>query len=158
MATLVQIYLLIATVGAAIYLIHVLRRARNFNRSVRLETLELTAALKGTELGKILLAENAKLIARGIDQGALFLQGGHRVISDVTFGILQLLPATRKHAKIVEETYNFISTGIYGAFREINRHVGGNIAEKIKSAKPKAPIKKTKRVKPKRKLRSHSRS
>jgi len=157
MATLVQIYLLVAVVGAALYLIYALHRAQNTVRTARLDTLELTAALKGTELGKILLAENAKLIARGIDQGAFFLQGGQRVISDVTFGILQLLPATRKHAKIVEETYNLISTGIYGAFREINRHVGGNVAEKLKSAKPKTPAKKIKRTKPKRKFKKHSR-
>ncbi len=91
---------------------------------------------QAAKLNAILLAENARLVAKGIDQGSLIMQGGHKVLSEVTFGLLQLFPVTREHAKIVKDTHNLISEGLYGAFRVVSKQVGDNIAESMKAERP----------------------
>jgi hypothetical protein len=131
--------------GAAILIARMARAERRL-RSLRLSTLETRTRRRAQQLNAILVAENAKLVAKGIDQGSILMQGGHRLISDVTFALLDLIPATRAHARVVRETHNLVSTGLYGAFREINRQVTGRLAEKRE--RPKAARKKpTKRQK-----------
>ncbi len=113
-----------------------MRKSEQRLRALRLDALELRMQLRGAALNKILIGENAKLVARGIDQGSLFIETGHRVVSEVTFGLLQLFPTTRGRAHQIRETHNAISQGIYGAFREINRQVGGSIAEGLRKERP----------------------
>lgn len=121
----------------ALVIIARLKHAEARVRSLRLEVMDRKTTVRAADLNAILLAENAQLVAKGIDQGSLIMQGSHKVISEVTFGLLQLFPVTREHAKIVRETHNMISEGLYGAFREVSKHVGGNIAAKLKEGKPK---------------------
>ena len=126
----------VAGTALAAFLILRLRAAERELRAVRLAALDLRLRLRTNELNATLVAENARLIGKGIDQGSLYLETGHRVVSEVTFGLLQLFPATRGRAQQIKETHNAISQGIYGAFREINKHVGGSIAEGLKQAAP----------------------
>jgi len=127
------------SVGAAVFLaafVAAVRKSERRLRALRLDALELRMQLRGAALNKILIGENGKLVARGIDQGSLFIETGHRVVSEVTFGLLQLFPTTRGRAYQIRETHNAISQGIYGAFREINRQVGGSIAEGLRKGRP----------------------
>lgn len=119
------------TVCAAVLTLTLLRRAEKMLRGVRLETLSLRSNAKALLLARLLAAENTRLVAKGIDQGSLFLQGSHRAISDVAFAFLELLPSTRGSATVARETHNLISAGLYGVFREVNRHVGEKIASDI---------------------------
>lgn len=130
--------LILASIGIAAAAILLGRMARSERRlrSLRLSALDLRTRSSAQKLNAILVAENAKLVAKGIDQGTILMQGGHRAISDVTFALLDLIPATRAHAKMVRETHNLISTGLYGAFREINRHVTDRVADNIAKPKP----------------------
>lgn len=143
-----------ATAGTAfaVFLVLRMRTAEKQLRKVRLAALDLRIRLRTRELNATLVAENAKLVGKGIDQGSLYLETGHRVVSEVTFGLLQLFPATRGRAQQIKETHNAISEGIYGAFREINKHVGGTIAEGLKQAHPR--VKRPKKTTT-TKLRSH---
>lgn len=133
--SIIAVSISLAGIGLAALALLGLRQSERRLRAVRLQILGLRLQLQTRELNKTLIAENAKLVARGIDQGSLFIEKGHRVVSEVTFGLLQLFPATRGRAQQIKETHNAISQGIYGAFREINRQVGGSIAEGIKNAK-----------------------
>ncbi len=134
----IKIQIAAAALGilGALWTLNRLKHAEARVRALRLEVMDRKTTIRAAELNAILLAENAKLVAKGIDQGSLIMQGGHKVLSEVTFGLLQLFPVTREHAKIVKDTHNLISEGLYGAFREVSRQVGGNIAEKLKEAKP----------------------
>lgn len=132
-----QIALAALGVAAALFIIGRIRHAEARVRALRLEVMDRKTTAQAAKLNAILLAENARLVAKGIDQGSLIMQGGHKVLSEVTFGLLQLFPVTREHAKIVKDTHNLISEGLYGAFREVSKQVGGNIADKLKEAKPK---------------------
>lgn len=138
-------------IGAALLLVARLSLADRNLRNLRLSAFDLRLRENTRRLNALLVAENAKLIAKGIDQGSILLQGGHRALADVTLGILQLFPATREHARIVRDTHNLISDGLYGVFREVNRQIGGSIAENLKNAKPqpkrKADARKRGRVK-----------
>ncbi len=134
-------------IGFAMLLIARLRVAEMTTRATRLTALDMRIHLRTRDLNAILVAENAKLVAKGIDQGSLYLETGHRVVSEVTFGLLQLFPATRGRAQTIRDTHNAISTGIYGAFREINKHIGGSIAEGLKNAPAPAQKKSTSAVK-----------
>lgn len=123
---------------AALWLIGRLRHSEARVRALRLEVMDRKSTARAAQLNAILLAENAKLVAKGIDQGSLIMQGGHKVLSEVTFGLLQLFPVTREHAKIVRDTHNLISEGLYGAFRQVSKQVGNNIAASIKAERPAA--------------------
>ncbi len=122
---------------AALWLIGRLRHSEARVRALRLEVMDRKSTARAAQLNAILLGENAMLVAKGIDQASLIMQGGHKVLSEVTFGLLQLFPVTREHAKIVKDTHNLISAGLYGAFREVSKQMGGNIAGKLKEGKPK---------------------
>lgn len=137
MSLSLQLALAALGVAAALFIIGRIRHAEARVRALRLEVMDRKTTAQAAKLNAILLAENARLVAKGIDQGSLIMQGGHKVLSEVTFGLLQLFPVTREHAKIVKDTHNLISEGLFGAFREVSRQVGGNIAEKLKEAKPK---------------------
>jgi hypothetical protein len=106
-------------------------RARARNREGRMELMALRSLVQARALNAILLSENAKLVSKGIDKGSLFLQAGHKTISEVTFGILQLFPATQDTAKIVREAHNNISDQLYGVFRSLNQKVGETVADKV---------------------------
>jgi len=134
--TLIACTFAVAGTAFAAFLVQHLRAAEKELRAVRLAALDLRLRLRTRELNATLVAENAKLIGKGIDQGSLYLETGHRVVSEVTFGLLQLFPATRGRAQQIKDTHNAISQGIYGAFREINKHVGGSIAEGLKQTTP----------------------
>lgn len=136
MALSLQIALAAFGVAAALMIIGRIRHAEARVRALRLEVMDRKTTAQAAKLNAILLAENARLVAKGIDQGSLIMQGGHRLLSEVTFGLLQLFPVTREHAKIVRDTNNLIGEGLFGAFREVSKQVGGNIAEKLKEAKP----------------------
>lgn len=140
LAITISIALSLAGTAVVVCLAAALRTAERRLRALRLNCLEMRMQLRAAALNKILIGENAKLVARGIDQGSIFIETGHRVVSEVTFGLLQLFPATRGRAHQIRETHNAISQGIYGVFREINRQVGGSIAEGLKN--PKLPTKK----------------
>lgn len=132
-----QIAVAAAGIAVALYIAGRIRHAEARVRALRLEVMDRKTTAQAAKLNAILLAENARLVAKGIDQGSLIMQGGSKVLSEVTFGLLQLFPVTREHAKIVKDTHNLISEGLFGAFREVTKQVGGNIAEKLKEAKPK---------------------
>lgn len=132
-----QIAVAAAGIAVAFYIAGRIRHAEARVRALRLEVMDRKTTAQAAKLNAILLAENARLVAKGIDQGSLIMQGGSKVLSEVTFGLLQLFPVTREHAKIVKDTHNLISEGLFGAFREVTKQVGGNIAEKLKEAKPK---------------------
>ena len=134
--------LILAGIGlaAAVILLGRMARSERQLRSLRLSALDLRTRSRAQQLNATLLAENAKLVAKGIDQGSILMQGGHRLISDVTFALLDLIPATRAHARVVRETHNLVSTGLYGALREINRQVTDRVAENLE--KPKTAHKK----------------
>lgn len=136
MEILIACCLSLTGIGFALLLISRLRQAEATTRLTRLAALDMRISGRTRDLNAILIAENAKLIAKGIDQGSLYLETGHRVVSEVTFGLLQLFPSTRGHAQRIKETHNAISQGIYGAFREINKHIGGSIADGLKNTKP----------------------
>ncbi len=123
-------------IAASIILLRRMARSERRLRSVRLSALDLRTRSRAQQLNAILVAENARLVAKGIDQGTILLKDGHRAISEVTFALLDLIPATRAHAKMVRETHNLISTGLYGAFREINRHVTDRVADNMAQPKP----------------------
>lgn len=136
MAISLQLALAALGIAAALFVIGRIRHAEARVRALRLEVMDRKTTAQAAKLNAILLAENARLVAKGIDQGSLIMQGGSKVLSEVTFGLLQLFPVTREHAKIVKDTHNLISEGLFGAFREVSKQVGGNIAEKLKVAKP----------------------
>jgi|GEM_PF-3508992 len=136
MAISLQLALAALGIAAALFVIGRIRHAEARVRALRLEVMDRKTTAQAAKLNAILLAENARLVAKGIDQGSLIMQGGSKVLSEVTFGLLQLFPVTREHAKIVKDTHNLISEGLFGAFREVSKQVGGNIAEKLKEATP----------------------
>ncbi|HRP69070.1 MAG TPA: hypothetical protein PLY93_06025, partial [Turneriella sp.] len=115
-------------------------QVRRFRREIFLKK----TALKGAAFAQLLKAENTQLIAHGIDQSALFVRGGHRLVSDVTFGLMRLIPATREQARAAKDVHDFISDSLYGALRIINEQIGGSIAQNIKMVKPKVKTKTTK--------------
>lgn len=138
MAISLQIAIAGLGVAVALFIIGRIRHAEARVRALRLEVMDRKTTAQAAKLNAILLAENARLVAKGIDQGSLIMQGGHKVLSEVTFGLLQLFPVTREHAKIVKDTHNLISEGLYGAFRVVSKQVGDNIAESIKAEQPAA--------------------
>ena len=131
-----QIALAILGIVSALIGLCWLRNAEAEVRSLRLAVLGKRTDVRGAALNRTIAAENAKLVAKGIDQGALFLQGGHRLIADVTFAILQLMPSTRDSAAAARERHDAIAGNIYGAFRGISQHVGEKIAEDLQQQKP----------------------
>lgn len=133
-------------IGVALLLIANLRKAGMSVRAGRLAVLDARMQVSTKKLNAILAAENAQLVAKGIDQGSLFLQAGHRVVSEVTFGLLQLFPSTRGHAQQIKDVHHAISSGIYSTIREINKQVGSNIADSLKNTKPHAKKTVRKRV------------
>lgn len=127
------------TICAAFATLALLRKGEKFVRGLRLETLALRSNVKALTLAKVLAAENTRLVAKGIDQSSLLLQGSHRAISDVAFAFLELLPQTRGSLSVARETHNIVSAGLYGVFREVNRHVGEKIASNIERKKNAVP-------------------
>lgn len=125
--------LCVAAIGVAGTAVLVMRmsRAERRLRSLRLSAFELRIRRRTQQLDAILVAENARLVARGIDQGSILMQGGHRLISEVTFALLDRIPATRTRARAVREAHNLVSAGLYGAVREINRQVTGRMAASL---------------------------
>ncbi|MBX3723682.1 MAG: hypothetical protein KF713_17685 [Turneriella sp.] len=130
-----EIALALGGVVSALIGIRWLRNAEAEVRSLRLAVLGKRTDVRGAALNRTIAAENAKLVAKGIDQGTLFLQGGHRLIADVTFAILQLMPSTRDSAAAARERHDEIAGNIYGAFRGISQHVGEKIAEDLQQQK-----------------------
>lgn len=120
----------------ALMLTALLKKSRARVRSLRLQILAERSAMQNTRLGQLLVAENTKLIGKGIDQGAMFLNAGHKTVSSLTYGILELFPATRGKSREIREKHMQITDGITQAFRAVNKHVGERIAEGIKEAKP----------------------
>jgi len=125
--------ILLATFGIAAAGILVLsfRQSLAEARALRLAILAQRSRLQNIRLGKILVAENAKLVAKGVDHGALFLNAGASTVANLTYGILELIPATRGKARSVREKHMEIGEGITGALRAVNKHVGDRIAENI---------------------------
>lgn len=130
------IFIAIAGVLFALTIIPVLKKSRARVRSLRLQILAERSAMQNTRLGQLLVAENTKLIGKGIDQGTLFINAGHRTVSNLTYGLLELFPATRGKSREIREKHMQISEGITQAFRAVNKHVGERIAEGIGKAKP----------------------
>jgi hypothetical protein len=111
----------LAGICAALILILVLRQARVEVRSLRLAVLAERSHAQNIRLGKILIAENAKLVAKGVDHGALFLNAGQRTVANLTYGILELIPATREKARTVREKHMQIGEGITENIRKAPR-------------------------------------
>lgn len=147
------IYISVAGILFALMLIPVLKKSRARIRSLRLQILAERSTIQNHRLSQLLVAENAKLIGKGIDQGAMFLNAGHKTVSDLTYGLLELFPATRGKAREIREKHMQISEGIAQAFRAVNKHVGERIAEGIKNPRRAKKGKKPSRPQVKRRLK-----
>ena len=130
------IFIAIAGALFALAIIPVLKKSRARVRSLRLQILAERSAMQNTRLGQLLVAENTKLIGKGIDQGTLFISAGHRTVSNLTYGLLELFPATRGKSREIREKHMQISEGITHALRAVNKHVGDRIADGIEKATP----------------------
>jgi len=153
MSPALQIFLSACTLCGillALVMIFRFRAAEASVRGIRLTVLQQRTSHQAKRLSRIIAAENTRLVAKGIDQGSLFLQGSHRVISEITFGILKLFPATQGFAQGAKETHDLVSEGLYGAFRQVSEHVGKNIAENLKKPKPRKPSRLVKKLRERR--------
>lgn len=59
-----------------------------------------------------------------VDAGTIAIRGVHKSIADIHFGILDLIPATRKSARTVRETHDMISDIVYSSILGINKTAG----------------------------------
>ncbi|MBF0100641.1 MAG: hypothetical protein HQK77_07005 [Desulfobacterales bacterium] len=85
---------------------------------------EIADIIKKKQANKIEFLEKQKLAETVVHKSSTVVEQVHRTISDITFGILESIPATKHTAGIVKIVHNKTSDAVYDSVRLVNKHIG----------------------------------
>lgn len=87
------------------------------------------ATARANELRRIARQRQQLAAAQALGEGAVdgttrAVQGIHRGIASIPFGVLESIPATRDTTRIVREIHDLAADSAYGTIRGVNRLLG----------------------------------
>ncbi|ARU59240.1 hypothetical protein OLMES_5256 [Oleiphilus messinensis] len=104
---------------AAIRIVDLQKHARQLQTQKR-----PTARENREQFRKQVRMEKQQLAECTIDKGTSTVEMIHRIISKITFGILECIPPIRYPSKLVRKVHDKTSSQVYTLIREINRDIG----------------------------------
>ncbi|MBF0349635.1 MAG: hypothetical protein HQM11_01305 [SAR324 cluster bacterium] len=93
-------------------------------QELRRQTRTMLEIRKSDEFKKMEFKEKQELAERAIETGTTTVESIHQIISGLTFGILESIPATSLTSRLVREIHDKTAGTIYSTIRTVNRQIG----------------------------------